>query len=530
MRHLVVDLDTRIKILLLEDDTILDIHSVEFTSSVTSMLVSAIEHFIPDKVTYVTHNMLAQCLYTNSKIAFELGDGADKYASLINESDMNICIDICARAGITDVSFVDKFGYYAQFAQADTCFVENYTGIYRFIYIDGDKVAYTICTPDVYEETLKRFMNQTGATNVMNENELTDTSDLMYFTNAVTCLDDEKVVHDLVIFAYACLHEGKFRYVPAMYNAYINKEETHTISEESGDGGAAKENTNSVQDDDLVISESKSTKSSELREVDSLVDSDLDDDGYGEYGGTDREGSREDDMENDDYLENSNLKRKSNKPVKMKRPAKTKKPKVPRASKTPNNNTAGLIVNVLTAVGIFALVITGTLYFMTYSQNTKLTELNKTLDANQVMISSINTAITSYQAYLKDDNENILDLYSNTMRIIDVTDDTYLKTFSYLDGTVTLALHTDLASNKDKLQEMCDQNGYTLLVTNQNATDNSSEQQDGQDDQGDQDQKTTENDKNTENTKDESRSEAKSTDKGNFDIEISISDTSAIEN
>ena len=28
MRHLVVDLDTRIKILLLEDDTILDIHSV----------------------------------------------------------------------------------------------------------------------------------------------------------------------------------------------------------------------------------------------------------------------------------------------------------------------------------------------------------------------------------------------------------------------------------------------------------------------------------------------------------------------
>lgn len=35
MRHLVVDLDTRIKILLLEDDTILDIHSVEFTSSVT---------------------------------------------------------------------------------------------------------------------------------------------------------------------------------------------------------------------------------------------------------------------------------------------------------------------------------------------------------------------------------------------------------------------------------------------------------------------------------------------------------------
>ena len=489
MRHLVVDLDTRIKILLLEDDTILDIHSVEFTSSVTSMLVSAIEHFIPDKVTYVTHNMLAQCLYTNSKIAFELGDGADKYASLINESDMNICIDICARAGITD-----------------------------------------ICTPDVYEETLKRFMNQTGATNVMNENELTDTSDLMYFTNAVTCLDDEKVVHDLAIFAYACLHEGKFRYVPAMYNAYINKEETHTISEESGDGGAAKENTNSVQDDDLVISESKSTKSSELREVDSLVDSDLDDDGYGEYGGTDREGSREDDMENDDYLENSNLKRKSNKPVKMKRPAKTKKPKVPRASKTPNNNTAGLIVNVLTAVGIFALVITGTLYFMTYSQNTKLTELNKTLDANQVMISSINTAITSYQAYLKDDNENILDLYSNTMRIIDVTDDTYLKTFSYLDGTVTLALHTDLASNKDKLQEMCDQNGYTLLVTNQNATDNSSEQQDGQDDQDDQDQKTTENDKNTENTKDESRSEAKSTDKGNFDIEISISDTSAIEN
>ena len=164
---------------------------------------------------------------------------------------------------------------------------------------------------------------------------------------------------------------------------------------------------------------------------------------------------------------------------------------------------------------------------MTYSQNTKLTELNKTLDANQVMISSINTAITSYQAYLKDDNENILDLYSNTMRIIDVTDDTYLKTFSYLDGTVTLALHTDLASNKDKLQEMCDQNGYTLLVTNQNATDNSSEQQDDQDDQ---DQKTTENDKNTENTKDESKSEAQSTDKGNFDIEISISDTSAIEN
>ena len=90
MRHLVVDLDTRIKILLLEDDTILDIHSVEFTSSVTSMLVSAIEHFIPDKVTYVTHNMLAQCLYTNSKIAFELGDGADKYASLINESDIHI--------------------------------------------------------------------------------------------------------------------------------------------------------------------------------------------------------------------------------------------------------------------------------------------------------------------------------------------------------------------------------------------------------------------------------------------------------
>ena len=61
----------------------------------------------------------------------------------------------------------------------------------------------------------------------------------------------------------------------------------------------------------------------------------------------------------------------------------------------------------------------------------------------------------------------------------------------------------------------------------QNATDNSSEQQDDQDDQ---DQKTTENDKNTENTKDESKSEEKSTAKGNFDIEISISDTSAIEN
>lgn len=510
MRHLVIDLDTKVRLLLLDDDTILDVHSVEFTNTVTSILISVIEHFMPEKVTYITHNILSQCLYNNSIIAFEIGSGSEKYASLINASDVDVCMNICMRAGITNVSFIDKLGYYMGFAQSDTCFVEKYTGIYRLIYIDGDNVIYSICTPDVYEETLKRFKNQTGATIVKNESELTDVKDLMYFTNSAMCLDDDEVVHDLAIFAYACLHVGKFRYVPEGFVDLFGREEVGSVI------------TNNKEDNE--------TSKVLCNEVTKFP---KDDEDIGEFDGNYRENNI--DHVTDDLLgENASTEASARRDKKkMKKSVHSPKPKLAKSvkhkkttepsstQKRSRKGSSTFTVNLLVFVSIIALVFTGILYLLTSNQNTRLMELNKILTGNQAMITSINTAITNYQSCLEDNNEKILEVYANTISVIDVTDDTYVKTFNYANDDISMTLHTDSSTNKDKLQEMCDQNGYNIIITDLNPAEDLQDQQQANSEE-EQDASQKEKDKHGKN-KAHGEQKEQAVINSNFDIEISVS-------
>ena len=427
MKHLLIDFDNKLKLLLLDDTVILDIHSIEYTNTAAMIIDSAVKKFMPDKVTFITHNILSQCLYKKSVVAFEIGTGTDRYVSLINEHDFKVCSDICHKYGITDVSFVDKLGYYALNARADVCFVEKYTGVYRMFYKQGNKVTYQICTPDVYEETLQRFKTTTGALTAVNEDEMTDTEDLMYFLNSTMCLDDPEVVHDLAVFAYACMPPKEYTYTVQTDNE---------LADSIVDGKKNVEfikNPDKSRELDVIQIEHKDNVKQEFNNGESLK------------------------KEQHSRVQPKKIKEKK---VKEKKAKETVKDNV----KAPKTNL-GFIANLLFVIGALSVLCIGYLTLQVNQQVKKIAELEKTVQANQVMVSSIKTTIETYQTYLTDSNQQIASIYSDVNNTINTLDDATFVSYDYDTNNIVMTLETTKEDSKTAIEDYCNTNGFIVETT-----------------------------------------------------------------
>ena len=436
MKHLLIDFDNKLKLLLLDDTVILDIHSIEYTDTAAMIIDSVVKKFMPDKVTFITHNILSQCLYKKSVVAFEIGTGTDRYVSLINEHDFKVCSDICHKYGIADVSFVDKLGYYALSARADVCFVEKYTGVYRMFYKQGNKVTYQICTPDVYEETLQRFKTTTGALTVVNEDEMTDTEDLMYFLNSTMCLDDPEVVHDLVVFAYACMPPKEYT-----YTVQTDNELADSIVESKKNVKSTK-NSDKSRELDVIQVEHKDNVKQEFNNGESLK------------------------KEQHSRVQPKKIKEKElkEKKVKEKKVKETVKDNV----KAPKTNL-GFIANLLFVIGALSVLCVGYLTLQVNQQVKKIAELEKTVQANQVMVSSIKTTIETYQTYLADSNQQIASIYSDVNNTINALDDATLVSYNYDTNNIVMTLEMTKEDSKTAIEDYCNANGFSVETTESNS-------------------------------------------------------------
>lgn len=205
MIHFVIDLDDRIKTLLLKDDTIIELREADYLNDTLNILKAQLTGYSVDKVTVITHNFVSACIYNDSCVAFEADFNDQINVSSFNLQDMRVIKALTDECGIHDVRFVDKIGYFYSMGNRDTCYVDQQAGMYRLICVQDGLHDYMICSQTILDQRLKDFCEKNNLQKVVYERDLTDVDNLMFFTNASMVLDDPVTVHDLSVFAYACM-------------------------------------------------------------------------------------------------------------------------------------------------------------------------------------------------------------------------------------------------------------------------------------------------------------------------------------
>ena len=205
MIHFVIDLDDRIKTLLLKDDTIIELREADYINDTLSILKAQLSDYNVDKVTVITHNFVSACIYSNSCVAFEADFNDQINVSSVNLQDMQVIKALTDECNIHDVRFVDKIGYFYSMGNRDTCYVDQQAGMYRLICVQDGLRDYMMCSQTILDQRLKDFCEKNNLQRVVYEKDLTDVDNLMFFTNASMVLDDPVTVHDLSVFAYACM-------------------------------------------------------------------------------------------------------------------------------------------------------------------------------------------------------------------------------------------------------------------------------------------------------------------------------------
>lgn len=443
MRHLLVDLDNQLKTLLLEDNVILDFHKIPFDKNAFGKVNKMIEGFNPTKLTFITHNVLSTCLYKDACVAFSLDGVEGEVLSLISSEDVSALLRIAGKNGLDDVSLVDKAGYYASFQNNEVCYVEKYLGLYRLYCFDATGVKYCICTEATLEEQQKKFMEKNSLTTVQKTEELSDVGNLMYFMNSVMLLDDDAMVQDLSVFAYACMENGVYR-----YSFDVRERSTENIAcAEFRDVPCAEVSSEAPNPgiDDSVPS------------VDDLTILDL--------------------AEDDESVEDTKPKHKAKRQVKQQQQQRTVNEVVKGAR---DNSARKAISNVVFALGVVGVLLTGATYLYNTQYGSKeVQNANKQLEANQSMVNSISNTLSIYNKLLAAKENAAIGMYASVSSSITENKGVLLN----LEGTAessSMSVKFEDEDNCDAFVEACSAAGFTTSkekIEDSSATENEPEKE-----------------------------------------------------
>lgn len=205
-KTMMIDFDNSIKVLFIDDGVVLDLHEFAATNSCLDKVYTCLKEYSPNKVIVITHSNITSCLSKDSCVAFSVITPARELLGLLNTQEISKIIDVIDKAGVNDLAFVDKLGYYLECGTKDVCYVEDYLGIKRMLCLSTNSIGdYAIATETGFNDRLDKFMKANNLTTVCNERELTDIPIVMCFVNSAMSLDEEQTLHDLSVFAYAYL-------------------------------------------------------------------------------------------------------------------------------------------------------------------------------------------------------------------------------------------------------------------------------------------------------------------------------------
>lgn len=415
MRHFLIDLDNTLKTLLLDDTVVLDFHEIAFSGDSLSALDEMIKGFKPDRITFITHNTMATCLYEEACVAFDLANENNTYLSLISKKDAEKLIDLCKQNGITDIKFVDKVGYYAFFNRHDVCYVEKFLGLNRIVVIYDDSIKeYSICTDSAINERLEKVKEVTGVTEVVYENNLQDICGLMYFANGSTFLDDDMCAHDLSVFVYACTADQRYTYGEDV----ITRDTETIIHAAMSEEPVVEVGTDNCDQDSN--SDSREEQIDDVPEVEIFDDVSID------------------------------------KPKRRVKKEKKVTCNVDGASKF------GTISNTVFIVGLATLVLTAALFVYNQRCVAVIEKQNKVIESNQSLIDSVNTAISTYQTCLETETNKAsvayMALFNGSVSGCE------LQQLQYTDGVGTMTVLAESNDVATAFVGLCTENGLVATI------------------------------------------------------------------
>lgn len=206
MVHFLVDLDDTVRTLLLCDDTIIELREINYTVDLLDKLFVQLSKYQVDKLSVITHGVLSSCLYENGCVAYSTTVDGEILLCSINKDDVCAIKELANKCNISDVTFYDKLGYYLALGRKGVCYVDKHNGMQTLLAVDNGKLTkLSMCTENSLSERIDGFCTDNNLQSICNGDELSDEDNLMFFANAAMVLDDERTVHDLSVFAYACL-------------------------------------------------------------------------------------------------------------------------------------------------------------------------------------------------------------------------------------------------------------------------------------------------------------------------------------
>lgn len=446
MRTLIVDLDDMVKTALIEDDAILFLHEQSFTLRVLDAIATMIKGFSPQKVKFITHDVITQCMYRSSCIAFEAG----KYVGEINSADVQKLLELCDYCGLnsdTDVSFIDIAGYVASVGKPGVCYVERFQGTCRMMSVgDGDVMDYFVSSETAFEEALEKFTHNNNLKVVEYLEKLTDYDNLMCFDNASVILDAEQVAHWVSIFAYAYLGSQQYEYDGSVLQRAV----TNILNSEFRDKTETEINSEEQVDDRFGVAD-------EVRQV-------IPEEKYVES------------LENLDDNKQSHVKRHKGKEVKDSKripvsgkKAATKNEKANRGENSTMQKRArkSAGTSILLAIVLIAAVLVGVyaayLFYLSQKEETAIIELQKDLDMNTAMIEAAQDALSNYNLCMDYMDNSVLVACTALGDEITSVDGSIKSIENALDGT-EICVSVQGEENANSFVTVCQDAGYTANV------------------------------------------------------------------
>lgn len=441
MRCVLADLDEQLKILLVDDDTILDFHKLPFDKNALGKLRQIVELFKPDKLIYITHNSLVSFLYKEMVIAFDVRSNGLPVLSTMNTQDANILVELGNQCGVRQIKFVDKIGYYASFGDNLTCYSESFLGLRRLYCFDGDgEVHSTVCALTSGEAQAEKFVKTYMLNTVTDTKNLYDISNLMCFMNASVLLDSEEdFLTELSVFAYAYCTNDQFCYDSSVLNRTdvnvlnarlvdgLDKLEFTTMNEEAISDDLREQNVRKLKSDTKSDKSRRESKQQQITKV--------------------------------------------QKGRKFKETAEQKKVKRFREGKKPNElrrvSLLSAAVNVGCTIAVALLLLSGGVF--TYNRlvfTEKVQNDEKTLEANNSLVTSIADTLDTYSRLLNAEENKVFDVYG----AIEIASSDVHCELKAIHGDTTSASATLVFTSKedcDVFVSQIDSNSFSTEITEQ---------------------------------------------------------------
>ena len=428
MIHFLIDFDDTVKTLLLCDDTIVELREVDYTLDLLDKLFVQLSKYKVDKLSVITHGTLSACLYENGCVAYELSIGGETVLCSVNEDDVNAVQMLADRCGIQDVKFYDKLGYYLALGHKGVCYVDSYNGMRTLLAVDANSVLkMSVCSRS--DDKLESFCSENNLQSVCEGVDLTDADNLMFFTNSATMLDDVATVHDLSVFAYACLDMCEL----TSFGLEVLSRNSKNITSVEGDV------TQSEHDDQIL-------------QVEDLEDSLLSE-------------AVKPEKKKPGLLTKNKTSKSDNKSSKL--------PAEVGATDKKSDKKATFVM----LASIICILIAGGIVFENYYLQKKLTSAREEITNVQAMISSTSATKSAYEYCLNTEGNQILMLFNQLSDSISDNNGTVINStydsngsslqvrFDSLDAATAFTDSVNLINAQASLQEEPESDDGTCLVT-----------------------------------------------------------------